>query len=108
MTEHIPTAAKPRPQRMSLSNPRMAKFLDTYGIVVVVIVMMLVLAAIKPEVFLKADNLTNILKQNASLALLALGMFVVIVTAGIDLSVGSIMIASRTVSGKYTVGAWYP
>ena len=49
------------------------------------------LAAIKPEVFLSAQNLTNILKQNASLALLALGMYVVIVTAGIDLSVGSIM-----------------
>jgi ribose/xylose/arabinose/galactoside ABC-type transport system permease subunit len=53
--------------------------------------MMAVLAAIKPEVFLSAQNLTNILKQNASLALLALGMYVVIVTAGIDLSVGSIM-----------------
>lgn len=68
-----------------------SKFLEVYGIVIVVIVMMLVLAAIKPEVFLSAQNLTNILKQNASLALLALGMYVVIVTAGIDLSVGSIM-----------------
>ena len=76
---------------MQGSNPKLAKFLDSYGIVLVVIVMVLVLAAIKPEVFLKADNLTNILKQNASLALLALGMFVVIVTAGIDLSVGSTM-----------------
>jgi len=68
-----------------------SKFLEVYGIVLVVIVMMLALAAIKPEVFLSAQNLTNILKQNASLALLALGMYVVIVTAGIDLSVGSIM-----------------
>lgn len=68
-----------------------AKFLEVYGIVLVVVVMMLALAAIKPEVFLSAQNLTNILKQNASLALLALGMYVVIVTAGIDLSVGSIM-----------------
>lgn len=76
---------------MQGGNPKLAKFLDSYGIVLVVVVMMLVLAAIKPEVFLRADNLTNILKQNASLALLALGMFVVIVTAGIDLSVGSTM-----------------
>ena len=68
-----------------------SKFLEVYGIVLVVIVMMLALAAIKPEIFLSAQNLTNILKQNASLALLALGMYVVIVTAGIDLSVGSIM-----------------
>ena len=73
------------------SNPALAKFLEGYGIILVVIVMMLILAAIRPEVFLTAQNLTNILKQNASLALLALGMYVVIVTAGIDLSVGSIM-----------------
>lgn len=72
-------------------SPAFARFLEQYGIVLVVIVMMLVLAAIRPEVFLTAQNLTNILKQNATLALLALGMFVVIVTAGIDLSVGSIL-----------------
>jgi ribose transport system permease protein len=76
------------------NNPRLAHFLDRYGIVLVVIAMMLVLAAIKPDIFLRIDNLTNILKQNASLALLALGMFVVIVTAGIDLSVGSVMALS--------------
>jgi ribose transport system permease protein len=73
------------------ANPTLSKFLEVYGIILVVVAMMLVLAAIKPEVFLSAQNLTNILKQNASLALLALGMYVVIVTAGIDLSVGSIM-----------------
>ena len=89
MSEHIPAAAKPA--RFSLTGPGMSKFLEVYGIVLVVIVMMLVLAAIRPEIFLSPQNLTNILKQNASLALLALGMFVVIVTAGIDLSVGSIM-----------------
>jgi len=72
-------------------NPRLAKLLETYGIIIVVVVMMVVLAAIRPDVFLSAQNLTNILKQNASLALLALGMLVVIITAGIDLSVGSTM-----------------
>ena len=73
------------------ASPTLSKFLEVYGIILVVVVMMLALAMIKPEVFLTAQNLTNILKQNASLALLALGMYVVIVTAGIDLSVGSIM-----------------
>lgn len=75
----------------TLYNPRLSHFMETYGIVVVVAVMMAALAAIKPEVFLSAENLSNILKQNASLALLALGMLVVIITGGIDLSVGSIM-----------------
>ena len=74
-----------------LDNPKLSQFLETYGIVVVVVVMMAAMAIIKPNVFLSAENLTNILKQNASLALLALGMLVVIVTGGIDLSVGSAM-----------------
>ena len=79
------------------SNPALAKFLDTYGIIAVIVVMMAVLAWTQPNVFLKIDNLTNIIKQNASLALLALGMFVVVVTAGIDLSVGSVMALAMVV-----------
>jgi ribose/xylose/arabinose/galactoside ABC-type transport system permease subunit len=78
-------------QTFSFTGPRMSRFLEVWGIIIVVVVMMVFLAAIRPEVFLTPQNLTNILKQNASLALLALGMYVVIVTAGIDLSVGSIM-----------------
>jgi len=72
-------------------HPKFSKFLETYGIIAVVVVMMIVLALIKPDVFLSAGNLSNIFKQNASLALLSLGMLVVIITGGIDLSVGSIM-----------------
>jgi ribose/xylose/arabinose/galactoside ABC-type transport system permease subunit len=74
-----------------LANPEVAKFIERYGIIVVVAVMMLALTILKPDVFLSVTNLTNIVKQNASAALLALGMFVVILTAGIDLSVGSVM-----------------
>jgi ribose/xylose/arabinose/galactoside ABC-type transport system permease subunit len=74
-----------------LSNPEVGRLIERYGIIVVVIVMMLVLTFLKPDVFLSVTNLTNIVKQNASAALLALGMFVVILTAGIDLSVGSVM-----------------
>jgi ribose/xylose/arabinose/galactoside ABC-type transport system permease subunit len=83
MTASTETASAGR-QNLSL-------FLERYGIIVVVIAMMVVLYITRPEVFLTAANLTNIVKQNASAALLALGMFVVIVTAGIDLSVGSVM-----------------
>ena len=80
---------------MTLSgNPKLARFLETYGIIAVVIVMMALLFWSKPEFFLTPENLSNIVKQNAAAALLALGMFIVIVTAGIDLSVGSVMALS--------------
>ena len=44
-----------------------------------------------PDRFLTFDNLINVFRQSAVNALLALGQLVVIITAGIDLSVGSIL-----------------
>jgi ribose transport system permease protein len=92
-----------------LYNPKLSRLLETYGIVLVAAAMMVGLALIKPEVFLTAENLSNILKQNASLALLALGMLVVIVTGGIDLSVGSVMaLAMVTIAIASKLGIPWP
>lgn len=79
---------------MISNNPALSRFLESYGIILVVIVMMAILYATQPGTFLSAANLSNILKQNAFAAMLALGMFVVIITAGIDLSVGSVLALS--------------
>ena len=96
---------------MTLSgNPAFAKFLETYGIIVVVLVLMAFLTWSEPQYFLSPENLSNIVKQNASAALLSLGMFVVIVTAGIDLSVGSIMalsMVSLAILDKSYGWPWY-
>lgn len=48
--------------------------------------------------FLKADNLRNIANQIAVIAILAVGMTLVIITGGIDLSVGSLIALSAVVS----------
>lgn len=40
--------------------------------------------------FLTWSNLSNVIKQNAVIAIIAIGMTLVIITAGIDLSVGSV------------------
>jgi ribose transport system permease protein len=53
-------------------------------------VMSVILSLVSPH-FLTFDNITNVFRQSAINALLALGQLLVIVTAGIDLSVGSIM-----------------
>ncbi|KAB2856216.1 MAG: ABC transporter permease, partial [Bauldia sp.] len=73
------------------SSRNLGRFVERYGIIGVVIVMMIALYAMEPEVFLSLQNLTNILRQIAMNALLAMGMFLVILTAGIDLSVGSVL-----------------
>jgi ribose/xylose/arabinose/galactoside ABC-type transport system permease subunit len=92
------------------NNQNFAKFLETYGIALVLIVIMAFLTFTQPEYFLSAENLSNIVKQNASAALLALGMFIVIVTAGIDLSVGSVMalaMVSLAILDKSYGWPWY-
>ncbi len=70
---------------------RLIPFIDRYGVWIVVLLMALVSYSLEPEVFLTWGNISNIFRQISFNALLALGMFMVIVTAGIDLSVGSTM-----------------
>ena len=48
--------------------------------------------------FLTANNLIGILNQNAPIAIMAIGMTLVIITAGIDLSVGSLMALAAVVT----------
>lgn len=68
--------------------------LDKYGILIVILVLCAILYASQPDVFLSWRNLTNILTQNSVHAVLAIGVFMVILTAGIDLSVGSVLALS--------------
>jgi len=78
----------------NLSSFFSSKFFEKWGVFGVVILMMIIITYLQPDVFLSIQNLTNILRQIAMNALLALGLFLVIVTAGIDLFVGSIMALS--------------
>jgi ribose transport system permease protein len=60
------------------------------GAVLALLGMCAILTALSDH-FLTFDNLMNVFRQSAVNALLALGQLLVIVTAGIDLSVGSIL-----------------
>jgi ribose transport system permease protein len=50
--------------------------------------------------FLKSENLLNIANQIAVIAILAIGMTIVIITGGIDLSVGSLLALSAVVATR--------
>lgn len=50
------------------------------------------------NVFLKFENLSNILRQISEIGIIAIGMTLVILTGGIDLSVGSILAMSATIT----------
>jgi ribose transport system permease protein len=64
---------------------------------VVILVLLVVLLSVVSDVFLSFENVGNVLKQSAVVCVLALGQLLVVVTRGIDLSVGSNLSLSAVV-----------
>jgi ribose/xylose/arabinose/galactoside ABC-type transport system permease subunit len=64
-----------------------------------------VLLAMVAPAFLTRENLLNVLLQSATNCVLAVGMTFVIITAGIDLSVGSVLALSSVVLGVVVLKA---
>lgn len=69
---------------------RIGTVLGKYGVYIALLVLFITLS-IASSSFLTVTNLFNILKQNSVYGILAVGMTFVIVTGGIDLSVGAIV-----------------
>ena len=64
---------------------KLIPYFDKYGILLLLLIMILVMHILQPDVFLSWRNVTNVFKQISWQSMLALGVFMVIVTAGIDL-----------------------
>jgi ribose transport system permease protein len=78
---------------------RAASVLQRQGALVALIAVV-IFAAARYESFLTPENLTNVLRQNSMLGLVALGMTFVILTGGIDLSVGSLVAVAGVVAAS--------
>jgi galactofuranose transport system permease protein len=59
-----------------------------------------IIGATRYYAFLTPENLLNVLRQNSMLGLVALGMTFVILTGGIDLSVGALLAVAGVVAAK--------
>ncbi|MCB1825908.1 MAG: ribose ABC transporter permease, partial [Candidatus Competibacteraceae bacterium] len=81
------------PATKTLDKTFWANLMQTAGILPVLIVIAIVFAIIAPN-FLTENNLLNIVRQASINIVLATGMTVVILTGGIDLSVGSVLAVS--------------
>ncbi len=79
-----------------------APVLDRFGMALALLVLMAMLTILSPQYFLTRENLTNVANRSAFIAVLSLGELLVILTAGIDLSVGSVMGLSLIVLAKLT------
>jgi len=72
-----------------------------------VLILMVTVSALAFDAFLTAGNIENILLHASFVGLIAVGMTFVIITGGIDLSVGSVAALGGVLAGL-TVGAGWP
>ena len=85
------------------------EFLIKYNAILILAALIIISAILSP-VFLSTQNIFNLLRQNTPIMLIAMGMLLVVLTGGIDLSVGSIaavagmMISVSIVSWNWTTG----
>jgi ribose transport system permease protein len=73
--------------------------LQEYALGGVVVLLFVVGAILRPDTFPTIDNVRNMLTQASVVGVLAIGMTFVIATAGIDLSVGSMVAAAGVFGG---------
>lgn len=71
------------------------------------LVLLLILASLLSPYFLTFNNIINVLRQISIVAIISVGMTYVIITGGIDLSVGSVAALSGMITGLFlkNVGA---
>src|ERR1700723_716579 len=77
-----------------------AAFFSKYGIFCVFVLLTAVLAATSPP-FRTLSNIENILQQISVNGIMAIGMTLVVITAGIDLSVGSVLALSAVIATSF-------
>ncbi len=79
---------------------QVTNILKTYGMIIAFVVVCAVLAVLSP-VFLTMNNVLNVIRQSSIIGIMAVGVTFVILSGGIDLSVGSVM----AVSGMIAAGS---
>jgi len=98
-----PAAAAPTARRMrggSLA-PRLPAGLDLVDLTpLAVIVALLIIGAVSSPYFFTASNLTNVLTQVSVIGIVTMAQTILLVAAGIDLSVGNNVAVSGVVTGE--------
>jgi ribose transport system permease protein len=95
MTTTTPTEAPDRPpaagtKTLSLSSRLGGQQLLVKFNLLIIFALLCVVASVLAPQFLSSRNLSNLLQQSSLIGIVAIGMTLVILTAGIDLSVGSV------------------
>jgi len=84
-----------------MKRKRFLKVLTEYNTVLIFLIMLLV-SALVSDAFFTANNLSNLVRQVAPIGIISMGMLLVILTGGIDLSVGSVVAMIGVLTGLFT------
>ena len=80
-------------QRMAM------RFLSDHGITLILLMMLIAMSILAPA-FLRLNNLMNVVRQVSVIAIVGMGVTMVIITTGIDLSSGSVIALVSVVSAS--------
>ncbi|WP_373229348.1 ABC transporter permease [Cohnella sp.] len=83
--------------KSQLMSQKLKVYFNQMGMLIIFVFLFIVMAIFAPH-FLEVNNVLTVLKQLSFTAILAAGMTLVILTGGIDLSVGSILALSGVIS----------
>ena len=90
-----------------LNYKNIGRLLLEYNTIVICIIMVLI-SSIVSDVFFTSTNLANLLRQVSGIGVLSLGMLLVILTGGIDLSVGSMVAMTSVLCGIFILNLPLP
>jgi len=87
--------------KVSIASTRNRVLMDpSFGVVALLALVVIVMSIFQPS-FKTSGNATNIINAMMTVSFLAIGMTVVLISGGIDLSVGSTMALTAGVAGKF-------
>ena len=102
------TTAASSPSRPAGTRSRWRNSLQQLLAVASLVIIVIVFAIINPDSFLTLTNLSTILTTVTTVGLLALGVTFIIITGGIDLSVGTGMILCGVMAGVFITNMGLP
>ncbi|MBQ8147958.1 MAG: ribose ABC transporter permease [Lachnospiraceae bacterium] len=90
---------------MEKNKKSIGAFIGEYGAFIALALLVIVISCISPE-FRTASNFLNLLRQASFNGLIAFGMTCVILSDGIDLSVGSTFALSAIICAEFLINGW--
>lgn len=106
MPEPAPVAPEPAAAPLPPAVPAGRRLLTAFGPFLGLLAICALFAALRWETFVSWDNFAIIFQQTAVIGIAALGMTLVIIAGGIDLSVGSIIALGTVVIAQLVARGW--